>query len=120
MRRHLIVSCGTSQLDKLSKLMNRDIDTFIDHLPKDDKELPGDSKVDGFLKKPATSQISQALTARWNDETRGIGHPYNRLGAEISTLWRMKTSKETLFDPTANLLPFCTQILIEGLSAPLY
>jgi putative CRISPR-associated protein (TIGR02619 family) len=100
MPRHLIVSCGTSQIDKLSKLGNKGIDDYINgaNLPKDNFGSPNDSQVTSYLDGKIIEQIANALTIKWIDETSAIGKRHNRLGAEISTLWKMKTSDSMLFD----------------------
>jgi putative CRISPR-associated protein (TIGR02619 family) len=89
MAKHLIVSCGTSQIEKrkLDRLGLRSSTKRYCESLEDNRNSISDETVND-LAGQATELITK-LAERWNSLPNFIGKSYNPFGAEISTLWKM-------------------------------
>jgi putative CRISPR-associated protein (TIGR02619 family) len=97
MPRHLIVSCGTSQIDE-RKLNNAALSSSAKRAIRD---IQGNEVDDQAYKlfsgKDYTEELITKLVSRWHDLAALVGNDNNAFGAEISTLAKMQG--EGIFDP---------------------
>lgn len=103
MSRHLIVSCGTSQIEKEGllgrlSLQQKTLD-YCRGLENDHKPI-NEETPDVLDKRIEYKDLIGNLVNKWNDLLRLIGTRNNPFGAEVSTLAKMK--EENKFDPTSD------------------
>ncbi|QQS46600.1 MAG: hypothetical protein IPM66_22320 [Acidobacteriota bacterium] len=101
MPRHLIVSCGTSQIDK-NKLGSKGFKlpaSLIRDCSKLEfnKDLIDDNSIKSFASVSEVIQVRDSLIKCWGEMSDMAGKPNNPFGAELSTLEQMK--KKGWFDP---------------------
>lgn len=110
MPRHLIVSCGTSQIEKAiihSRRLCLDSDAIRDIRSLRSTALNNDNELTNIANRSETRALIAALVNVWSRLNPEIGTDSNVFGAEVSTLARMKErgvvfagNEVSVFDPS--------------------